>query len=207
MSAQQSAIRPKRQRPPEPLTPAEVRALLSACGRGPAGRRNEALIVVLWRAGVRCAEVTELRPIDVDFKAGSIRVHGKGDKWRVVGLDPEAMAVLERWCKLRTQFPHPRTGPLFCTISKPNAGGALDTSYIRSMLRRLGRRAGIARRVHPHGLRHTYTVECSREGIDPELLRRQLGHSSLHTTTIYLRGIAAADVIETMARRTWPEAA
>lgn len=212
MSTTESVIRPQptrsRRRPPEALTAAEVRALLNECGRGLAGVRNEALLVVLWRAGLRCAEALELGRRDVDFKAGAIHVrHGKGDRSRVVGLDPEALAVVRRWWELRAKLPHARSGPLFCTISKPNAGGELDSSYVRTMLRRLARRAAIERRVHPHALRHTYAVECSREGIAPELLRRQLGHASLHTTTVYLQGIAAADVIETMQRRSWPEAA
>lgn len=210
MSAQESAIRPEparsRRRPPEALTPAEVRALLGACGRGPAGMRNKALLVVLWRAGLRCAEALDLRIADVDLKAGAIRVrHGKGDRSRTVGIDPEAVAVIDGWVKARSQLPYPRANPLFCTISAPHPGQALDGSYVRTMLRRLGRQAGVERRVHPHAFRHTYAVECAREGIAPELLRRQLGHASLHTTTVYLQGIAAADVIETMHRRSWPE--
>jgi integrase len=209
MSARDSTVRPEparsRRRPPEALTPAEVRALLGQCGRGWAGVRNKALIVVLWRTGLRCAEALELRPADVDLRAGAIRVrHGKGDRSRTVGIDPEAVAVVEAWMRLRAQLPYPRQN-LFCTISEPKPGRPLDDSYVRTMLRRLRRRAGVTRRVHPHAFRHTYTVECSREGIAPELLRRQLGHASLHTTTVYLQGIAAADVIETMQRRAWPE--
>jgi site-specific recombinase XerD len=170
--------------------------------------RNEALLIVLWRTGLRCAEALELRANDVDLHAGAIRVrHGKGDRSRTVGIDPEAMAVLERWMRLRAQLPYPRVNPLFCTISEPRPGRALDDSYVRTMLRRLARRAGVTRRVHPHAFRHTYAVECSREGIAPELLRRQLGHASLHTTTVYLQGIAPADVIEAMQRRAWPAGA
>lgn len=209
MSASDSTIRPapagSRRRPPEALTATEIHALLGQCGRGWAGVRNKALLIVLWRTGLRCAEALELRATDVDLHAGAIRVrHGKGDRSRTIGIDPEAMAVLEQWMRLRAQLPYPRVNPLFCTISQPKPGRGLDDSYVRTMLRRLKRRAGIARRVHPHAFRHTYAVECSREGIAPELLRRQLGHSSLHTTTVYLQGIAAADVIQTMQRRAWP---
>src|SRR6266487_3719423 len=76
-------------RPPEPLSSAEVRALLAACSpESLTGMRARALLVVLWRAGLRCAEALALRPCDVDFAAGTIRVRfGKGRKARTVGID------------------------------------------------------------------------------------------------------------------------
>jgi integrase/recombinase XerC len=194
-----------RRRPPEALVAGEVRALMAQCGRGPAGLRNMALIVVFWRTGMRCAEALALRRSDVDMAAGAIRIrHGKGDRSRTVGIDREAMEVLARWCEMRAKLAYPRMGPLFCTISRSGTGRQLDASYVRTTLRRLGHRAGVDRRVHPHAFRHTFTVEAIREGISIELIRRQLGHSSLQTTTIYAQGIAGADVVETIGRRAWP---
>jgi site-specific recombinase XerD len=183
-----------------------MRALLAQCGRGLAGKRNMAMIVVMWRAGLRCGEVLDMQRSDVDIQAAAIRIrHGKGDRARTVGIDRQALTIIEQWSERRTYLPHYRSGPLFCTISTPNAGSPLQSAYVRTMIRRLAHKAGIDHRVHPHALRHTYAVECAREGIAPELLRRQLGHASLHTTTRYLQGIAAADVVETMNRREWPE--
>src|SRR5208283_631968 len=82
--------------PPEPLTVEEVRALLASCSRrAPTGVRNRALVTILWRAGLRIAEALALRPADVDLAAGTLRIlHGKGDKSRLAGLDPEGCAVL-----------------------------------------------------------------------------------------------------------------
>ena len=83
--------------PAEVLTASEVRALMAACPRrGPPGVRNRALIVVLWRGGLRSAEALDLELRDIDQAAGTVTVrHGKGNRRRVVGLDPEAFAVLQ----------------------------------------------------------------------------------------------------------------
>src|SRR5688500_12203815 len=90
-------------RPPEPLTAYEVRALLSACStRYSSGIRMRALIGVLYGAGLRVSEALALKPPDVDPNAGTIRVrHGKGDKSRVVGIDPHGAALLETWMQHR----------------------------------------------------------------------------------------------------------
>ena len=73
----------------EPLTRAEVNALLAQCSRrAPTGIRNRALITVLYRTGLRIFEALALQPKDVDLDNGTLRVlHGKGDKMRTVGLD------------------------------------------------------------------------------------------------------------------------
>src|SRR4051812_46875445 len=89
--------------PAEVLTPEEVLRLIAACARrGPSGLRNRALIVVLWRGGLRIAEALALYPKDVDLTAGTITVlHGKGNKRRTVGIDPAALAIIERWLECR----------------------------------------------------------------------------------------------------------
>ena len=104
--------------PPEPLTTAEVRALLAACStRAPTGIRNRALLVVLWRAGLRCAEALDLQPKDLDSQLGTLRVlHGKGDKSRTLGLDPEAFAVLDRWMDKRKTLNLPKSAEQFYSL-------------------------------------------------------------------------------------------
>jgi site-specific recombinase XerD len=89
--------------PPEVLTPDEVRGLIEACSnRAPTGIRNRALIVAMYRGGLRVGETLALRPKDVDTAAGTLTVlHGKGDRRRVVGLDPGAMAIVGRWLDAR----------------------------------------------------------------------------------------------------------
>jgi integrase len=71
------------------------------------------------------------------------------------------------------------------------------------MLPRLAKRAGIEKRVHPHGLRHTHSAELMLEGVPVPIIQRALGHTSLATTDRYLRHIAPKDVVEAMRGRDW----
>lgn len=188
-------------RPIEILTPEEVRKLIRACsGRAPTGIRNRALIAVLYRAGLRIAEALDLYPKDLDREHGTIRVlHGKGDKARTVGMDPEAFALVERWLDARAARGINGRAPVFCTLK----GGHLKHSYVQVMLPRLARKAGVEKRVHAHGFRHTMAAELAREGVAVNVISKQLGHSSIATTARYLDHVAPEAVVETMAARTW----
>jgi site-specific recombinase XerD len=194
--------------PPEPLSHDEVARLLAACPhRGLAGIRNRAIIVTIWRCGLRIAEALSLAPHDVDLKAGTVRVRrGKGDKTRVVGIDPQATAVIERWLQARAKLrPMPRAAPLFCTISRGNIGHRVHSAYFREALKAYAAQAGIDKRVHPHGFRHTHAVELLREGAPLTVIQKQLGHSNLATTARYLDHLLPREVIERMQGRVWPD--
>jgi len=190
-----------RRYPAEVLTPDEVRALIKACSnRAPTGVRNRALLVLLYRAGLRVSEALALAPKDVDRAAGTVTVlRGKGDKRRTVGLDLGAFAVLERWLDRRAKLGVNGRAPIFCTLR----GTPLATAYVRALMPRLARRAGIGKRVHAHGLRHTHAAELAYEGAPMNLIQAQLGHSSLATTSRYLAHIAPAQLVEVMRARTW----
>ena len=104
--------------PPEVLTPDEVRALLAACSpTSSIGLRNRALITTLYRAGLRVSEALALYPKDVDARVGSIAVlHGKGDRHRVVGIDPGALSVIAAWLGRRFTIGLGPTNPLYPTL-------------------------------------------------------------------------------------------
>ena len=187
--------------PAEVLTPDEVHRLLRApSSRAPTGIRNRALLAVLYRAGLRCAEALALMPKDIDRDAGTVRVlHGKGDKARTVGMDPEAFALLERWLDARAAKGINGRAPIFCTLK----GGALKSAYVRALLPRLAHKAGIDKRVHAHGLRHTMAAEMRAEGQDIGVISKALGHSSIATTARYLDHVAPVAVIDAMRSRSW----
>jgi integrase/recombinase XerD len=189
--------------PAEPLSAGEVRQLLAACDSGTlTGMRDHALLVTLWRAGLRCSEALKLRPSDVDYQRGTIRVLlGKGGKSRTVGADDAALAVLGIWADARAAAGI-GDGPLFCSVQR-NPGRPMATRYVRALVARLAVRAGIGHRVHPHSLRHTMAVELAREGWPVPLISRQLGHSNVATTDIYLAGLYPAEVIGRARARTW----
>ena len=187
--------------PAEPMTAHEVEALIRACSnRAPTGVRNRALIVLLWRGGLRISEALALRPKDLDANRGTVRVlHGKGDKARTIGLDPGAWAVIQRWLDRRLVLGFNGRQTVFCTL----AGRRLYTSYVRTLLPRLARKAGIEKRAHAHGLRHTHAVELLSEGIDIGIISKQLGHASIAETARYLDHIAPQAVVDTMRSRRW----
>lgn len=179
----------------------EIVRLLQACSpTAPTGIRNRALIVLLWRGGLRIGEALKLKPADVDAKAGTVRVlHGKGDRSRVVGLDPLAFDALARWMDVRAHLGVNGHAPVFCTLKAKK----LSTAYVRALLPRLAAKAGIEKRVHAHGLRHSHAVELVQEGVPLHVIRRQLGHASLETTARYLDHLHPQDVVEAMQARTW----
>lgn len=192
--------------PAEVLTPDEIGRLIAACPRrGPSGLRNRALIVLLWRGGLRCQEALDLELRDVDQSAGTITVrHGKGNRRRVVGLDPPAFAVLELWLVARGELGVPRGSKVFCTITAGNIGRPMGAGYWREAIKKLGVKAGIEKRVHSHGLRHTHATELMREGTSLLVISRQLGHSSLGITQRYVDHLEPAEVVQTMQHREWP---
>lgn len=177
-----------KRRPPEPLTAAEVRALIYApSSRAPTGLRNRALMATMYGAGLRLAEALALRPSDVNHEAGEIFVrHGKGDKHRTVGIDDGALGHIARWTDRRRELGFGRCPYLFCTL----AGKPLHQSYVRAMMVRYGNRAGIDKRVHPHGLRHTHAAELERDGFTVRDIQDQLGHAHLNTTEVYLKHLS-----------------
>ncbi len=187
--------------PVEILTPEEVKALIRACSsRAPTGIRNRALLTLLYRGGLRLSEALALYPKDADPDHGTVTVlHGKGNKRRTVGLDPGAFAVLERWMDRRRELGLNGRYAIFCTLQ----GQPIKSAYIRTLLPRLAAKAGIDKRVHAHGLRHTHAAELARERTPVNLISKQLGHSGVGVTARYLDHIAPEEVVAAMQRREW----
>jgi integrase/recombinase XerD len=189
----------KNRRAPEILTEAEVRELLSKCSRtAPTGIRDRALIVVLYRAGLRASEALDLMPGNIDYEGGTIRVlHGKNDKTRSVAVDDGTLAEIRVWEAERARLGFNGRQRLFCTLK----GTPLSDRQVRAMFARRAARTSITKRVHPHGLRHTYAVGMSREGMSLHTIKDQLGHDYMATTEIYLRGLGAGEAVEEARKR------
>jgi integrase/recombinase XerC len=190
-----------RKLPPELLTADDVRALLAACSTtAPTGVRNRALLVALYRAGLRLDEALTLTPADADLDGGVIRVGPGGARHqRIAGIDAAGLAVIETWLAVRAGLGLAGGAPLFCTLS----GGPLHPAYVRQLLPRLAEKAGIGKRVHAQGLRHTHAAELAAEGLPAEVIQAQLGHGSLASTDRYLRRIPPKDRIGALQRREW----
>src|SRR6266508_1870888 len=166
--------------------------------RAPTGVRNRALIAVCWRCGLRIGEALALAVKDFEPDSGTLVVQrGKGGKRRFVGVDSGTIALVSRWLDVRRKGRIPNSAPLFCTL----AGRPLDQSYIRHLLPRLARKAGIERRVHAHGLRHAFAVDLVRSGAPLYVVRDALGHASVATTQGYLSRVGAHEAVEASRNR------
>src|SRR5687768_15593469 len=88
--------------------------------------------------------------------------------------------------------------PVFCA----RAGQSLTDGYVRRILPGLARLAGVYKRVHAHGMRHTHAAQLRSEGIDIGIISKQLGHRSIATTARYLDHIAPLSVFTTIAARS-----
>lgn len=178
-------------------------SLLRECGRGDCGIRDQALIVVLWRGGLRCAEALALRPRDIDRSADgmTIRVaHGKGDKSRTVAIGIDAAAIVGRWIDIRSEKYPGRF--IFCRIKRRgDGGGAITGSVVRKLLSALGKKAGIEKRVHAHGFRHTFALELDAERVPLSVIQQSLGHTNVSTTSNYLTALGSQQVIGALQSR------
>ncbi len=185
--------------PAEHYTRDECRAILDACGTTWTGLRNRVLIILLWRCGLRLFEALALMSYDVDFEHNSIRVrHGKGDKPRTVGFDNQTKGVLMSWV-----YDQPGGWVVGAPIVSTRDGKPLQQSYVRGLFPRLAKKAGVERRIHAHGFRHTFAVELLREGVSVVNIQRLLGHSSLQTTAIYLASLSPEEALDAVRSRTW----
>ena len=188
--------------PADPPTVEEIIAVMRAAGNGVDGGRLRALIVILWRAGLRIGEALALAETDLDVSRGAVLVRrGKGGRRREVGMDRWAWSQLEPWMAVRRQLP---VGALFCVIRGTTAGRRWESSSARKQLARTAAGAGVRRRFAPHQLRHAHAVEMAHEGVPLVVIQRQLGHANLGITSIYLQGIDSSEIIDTVHSRPAP---
>jgi site-specific recombinase XerD len=148
--------------PADPPTVDEIVAVMRQAAHTRHGHRLNALIVVLWRAGLRIQEALSLNEIDLDQRRGSVLVrHGKNDRRREVGMDTWGWSALEPWLADRPQLP---VGPLFCVIDGPTRGRAWSASAARIELHHLALKAGVRRRFAPHGCATRTPLSCCTKG-------------------------------------------
>ena len=178
-----SAPRNKGRRyPADPPTVEEIIAVMRIAGDGADGARLRALIVILWRAGLRIGEALDLAETDLDSSRGAVLVRrGKGGRRREVGMDRWAWSQLESWMAVRSELP---AGSLFCVIRDATAGRHWESSSARKQLGRTAVKAGVRRRFAPHQLRHAHAVEMAHEGVPLVVIQRQLGHANLGVTSL-----------------------
>jgi hypothetical protein len=168
-------------RKPEPLNSYEQLSLLRQPNpRAPTGLRNLCMISLMLKTGIRVSEVVNLRCSDLDWEVGSIKIRESGAaRERTLLLDQADLMLLKSWLDIR-----PVNSELFFTTLD---GSGLKDRYIREMIKRLARKAGINKDVYPHLLRYTFAVDFIRETRDIKLLQEAMGHREASATQIYTR--------------------
>jgi len=175
--------------------------------RCPTGIRNAALMVLLYRSGLRISEALDLLVKDVDLNRCMVRVlHGKGDKARTAGLDKTVVPYIDGWLARRASLGISDKSTVFYTIMDRKdspKGSRMAQTYVRAAMRRKAAKLGFQKRLHPHGLRHTHAFELSQEGVPINVIQRQLGHSNSAITSGYIDHINPKQVVDATSSRQW----
>ena len=169
---------------PSCLSLDEVERLLDAPdGSTAPGRRDRALLEVMYSAGTRAAETVGLDTDDVDLARGIARVRGKGRKERLAPLGTHAAAALREYLSDPSR-PAPRPDARRAVFLN-RAGGRLTTRSLGRIVEKAVLVAGLTRRATPHTLRHSFATHLLDRGADLRAVQELLGHAHLVTTQIY----------------------
>jgi integrase/recombinase XerD len=178
----ESPRRPRRL--PRTLSPGEAERLVeAAAGTTPRALRDQALVELLYGAGLRVSEAVGLDRGGVDLDERLVRSLGKGGKERVVPIGRSAAEALRRYVSRGRPHLDSRHRPeLFLNAQ----GGPLTRAGAFFILRRLAEKAGLEPgRVHPHLLRHSFATHLLEGGADLRSVQEMLGHADLATTELY----------------------
>jgi integrase/recombinase XerD len=184
---------------PRALEPEQLRALLESCDRAsPGGRRDYAVLVMLARLGLRAGEVAALRLEDIDWRAGELRIVGKGRRAERLPLPEDVGEAIVAYL----QDGRPATAldrSLIVRVRAPHLG--LTSGGITQIVFAAAGRAGLGP-IHSRRLRHTAATQMLRAGASLEEIGQVLRHRQALTTAIYAK--VDRDALRQLAR-PWPE--
>ena len=151
------------------------------------GVRDRALLSLLYGTGIRASECAGVKEGQVDLRALTVTVRGKGGDERTVPFNDQVAVRLREYIQVRgAQLP---AAPFF----RSRSGKALARGTIYERVRTTGRRARLAKPLSPHRLRHTFASHLVREGVGLVTIRDLLGHRQITSTQIYLH-VTAQDL-------------
>ncbi|MBL4883169.1 MAG: site-specific tyrosine recombinase XerD [Planctomycetaceae bacterium] len=171
---------------PKVLSPEKVNALLAAPAREDGyPLRDRALLCMLYATGCRASEIANLKLSQLSLEDSYCRCIGKGNKERIVSLNPVATSALEAYLESERQnmilFEQPQDGYLFLTRS----GKGITRLTIWRLVKKYAARIGCSKDVSPHTLRHCFATHMLAGGAEIRALQEMLGHANIRTTQIY----------------------
>ncbi|MGH2927951.1 MAG: tyrosine-type recombinase/integrase, partial [Solirubrobacteraceae bacterium] len=167
---------------PKGLAPGVVERLLDSCDRQRLiGCRDYAVLLLLWRLGLRAGEVAAISLDDLNWRAGEVLVHGKAHREEAMPLPVDVGGALVAYLRRRPRSEH---RPLFLGAQAPF--GPISSDVVAMVVRRACRRAGLPE-VGPHRLRHTTATEMLRAHLSLEEIAQVLRHRQLESTAHYAR--------------------
>jgi integrase/recombinase XerC len=177
----------RRQKLPVALPVEDVGDMIDQPQRpGPRGHRDRAVLEVLYGAGLRVSECSQLDIGDIEIQGSQARVRvvrGKGGKERLVPLGERATMALRDYMAVRAAFVKPKSPPHALFLG--DRGGRMGPRSIRALVYRRCEQTGARARVGPHGLRHSFATHLLESGADLRTIQSMLGHASLSTTQRY----------------------
>lgn len=184
---------------PHVLSVQEMEALLMAPDTTkPQGRRDRAILEVLYASGIRIGELVGLDVGDFDRHRGELRVLGKGDKERVALLGRPAILALERYLRGgRGKLAKKDKARKALFLNR--FGGRLSARSVSYLVHKYAKQAGLEKRITPHVLRHSFATHLLDRGADLRVVQELLGHVRLATTQVYTH------VTQSRARKVYLE--
>ncbi len=170
----------QRKKLPKAISQAQAEDLLDQDDLGQSPLRDRAMLEIMYGAGLRVSEIVAINLPDIDFKEGSVRVRGKGNKDRVALFGKPCLEAIERY--IQAERTEPTKGqPLFTN----RWGGRIIARTAYNVVRRWAKQVGLPPEVSPHKLRHSFATHLLDGGADLKTVQQLLGHESLATTQIY----------------------
>jgi len=171
---------------PHFLDEAEAKALVELPDPDdPWGRRDRAMLEVLYGSGLRVGELVALNVASIDLISEVATVRGKGRKERLAPLGTQAVRMLQLWLRDRRAAVARLHGDREALFINRRNGGRLNQRSIRKILDRYIKRAALAGKISPHTLRHSFATHLLNRGADLRSVQELLGHENLQTTQIY----------------------
>ena len=168
---------------PAVLSVDEVSAIMDSVDlKSATGKRDRAILEVLYGCGLRVSEAATLRISRIDFEEGFVDVIGKGDKQRLVPLGEMAADAVRAYLPER---PVPAARPYEDILFLNRFGKPLSRISIFNMVKKQAMIAGIHKEISPHTFRHSFATHLIENGADLRIVQEMLGHESILTTEIY----------------------